>query len=430
MVIQYRQVALDKLASPDELDQLPRLVSPRMWVAGTLLVFLVAGVVVWGWLGRIPVKVDAMGTFLTLSGMAPVETLYAGELQEVLVKVGDTVHAGQIVAMLGQTELEDQIDDDLEKLENLLRQYEDKKRFGEENLRNQQQKRLLDKMNYQMELEINHRYIGWLKEKVQNQKALWHKGLDTKEAYIQAQTDYENALNKNQQIEANLQQLTVDNIQGENQLRQDLNDMQRSVHEQKLAAEQTREKLRRQRNLRSQYTGRVITISAETGRMLTASTEILRLERQNKQAEEVIAKLYVAPNDGPKIHPGMDVSISPFSIETGEYGELRGFVTRVSEYTVNNEAMRQVLQNDLLVQNLTANGAPYETTVCLLPDPSTVSGLKWTTRKGPPIQIRGGTLCSASVVVEQKRPLAFVVPFIRKKVLGFETQKWVRDDED
>jgi HlyD family secretion protein len=126
----------------------------------------------------------------------------------------------------------------------------------------------------------------------------------------------------------------------------------------------------------------------------------------------------------------MDVSISPFSIETGEYGELRGFVTRVSEYTVNNEAMRQVLQNDLLVQNLTANGAPYETTVCLLPDPSTVSGLEWTTRKGPPIQIRGGTLCSASVVVDQKRPVAFVVPFIRKKVLGFETQKWVQDDED
>ena len=429
MVIKYRQVALDKLASPDELDQLPRLVSPRTWLAGIVLLLLVFGVVLWGFVGRIPVKVDAMGTFLTLSGITPVEALYSGELKEIFVKAGDEVKPGQIVATLCQTDLEEQIDDDLEKLNNLINQHNDKKHFGEENLCTQQQKRHLDKLNYQMERQINIQYLVWLKEKRDNQKILWEKGLDTKGSYVEAKTNYENALNKNKQIEASLKQLTVENTQNENQLNQELNDMARLIREQKLCVEQAQEKLRRERCVRSPCQGRVINISVDTGRMLNPGDEILRVERKNERADELIVKLYVASNDGSKVHPGMNTSVTPFSIETGEYGDICGFVSHVSSYTVNNEAMLRVLQNDLLVQNLTANGAPYEVTVCLLPDPSTVNGLKWTTKKGAPVDIKGGTLCSAAVVVDNKRPAEFVMPFIRKKILGIKEKKWVDNND-
>ncbi|MBW2603981.1 MAG: NHLP bacteriocin system secretion protein [Deltaproteobacteria bacterium] len=430
MVIKYRQIALDKLASPDELDQLPRLVSPRTWFAGVVILLLVIGVVVWGYVGCIPVKVDAMGTFLTLSGITPVESLYSGELKEILVKTGDEVQAGQMVATLRQTDLEEQIDDDLEKLNNLINQHHDKKQFGEENLGTQQQKRYLDKLNYKMEWEINKQYLIWLKEKRDNQKALWEKGLDTKGAYIEAKTNYKNALNKNKQIQANLKQLIVENTQNENQLKQDLNDMERSIREQKLNVEQKQEKLRRERCVRSSCQGRVINISVDSGRMLNPGDEILRVERKNERADELIVKLYVASNDGPKVNPGMNVVVTPFSIETGEYGDICGFVSHVSSYTSNSEAMQRVLQNELLVQNLTAEGAPYEVTVCLLPDPATVNGLKWTTKKGAPVDIKGGTLCSASVTVENKRPAEFVMPFIRKKIFGIEKKNWVKDDDD
>jgi HlyD family secretion protein len=430
MAIKYRQVALDQLASPDELDQLPKLVSPRTWFAGVVLFLLVCGVVLWGFLGSIPVKVNAMGTFLTLSGITPVETLYSGELKEILVNVGDMVQSGQLVAVLSETDQKEKIDNDFAKLNNLIRQYEDKKRFGKENLLNQQQKWNLDKLNYQMALAINNQYLIWLKEKMADQKVLWEKGLDTKGSYVEAQTEYKNALNKNDQIKANLKQLTVENTQNKNQLNQELNDMERSIQEQKLQLDQAWQKLRRERSVRSPCQGRVINISVDTGHMVNAGTEIMRVEQETKRANELIAKLYVASNDGSKVHPGMDVTITPYSIETGQYGDVCGFVSAVSAYTVNNEAMKRVLQNNLLVQNLTANGAPYEVTVSLLPDPSTFNGLKWTTKKGAPVVIKGGTLCSATIVVEYKHPAEFVMPFIREKIFGIKEKKWVGGDED
>jgi HlyD family secretion protein len=174
----------------------------------------------------------------------------------------------------------------------------------------------------------------------------------------------------------------------------------------------------------------VINISVDTGHILTAGTEIMRVERKTKRANELIAKLYVSSSDGSKVHPGMNVTITPYSIEAGQYGDVSGFVSSVSTYTVNNEAMKKVLQNSLLVQNLTANGAPYEVTVSLLPDPSTYNGLKWTTKKGAPVILKGGTLCSASIVVANKHPAEFVMPFIRKKIFGVKEKKWLGKEDD
>jgi HlyD family secretion protein len=430
MAIKYRQVALDQLASPDELDQLPKLVSPRTWIAGAVIFLLVCGVVLWGFLGSIPVKVNAMGTFLTLSGITPVENLYNGELKEILVNVDDTVQAGQMVAILSETDQKEQINNESTKLNNLIKQYEDKKRFGQENLVNQQQKRHLDKLNYQMELRINKQHLVWLKEKMANQKILWEKGLDTKGTYMEAQTEYKNALNKNDQIEANIKQLVVEDAQYENQLNQEFNDMERLIQEQRLQLDQAWQKLRRERNVRSPCQGRVIDISVDTGHMVNAGTQIMRVECETKRANELIAKLYVSSSDGSKIHPGMNVTIAPYSIESGQYGDVCGFVSAVSTYTVNNENLEKVLQNSLLAQNLTANGAPYEVTVSLLPDPSTFNGLKWTTKKGAPVIIKGGMLCSASIVLQYKHPAEFVMPFIREKILGIKQKKWVEVDSN
>ena len=45
-------------------------------------------------------------------------------------------------------------------------------------------------------------------------------------------------------------------------------------------------------------------------------------------------------------------------------------------------------------------------------DLETVSGYRWSTPSGPPIKIANGTVCSASVIVEQQRPIEMVIPQI------------------
>ncbi|MGH3147979.1 MAG: NHLP bacteriocin system secretion protein, partial [Rubrobacter sp.] len=49
---------MDKTLSPDELDQLMRVTSPRGWLALIALVALIAAAVVWGVFGTVPVQVS------------------------------------------------------------------------------------------------------------------------------------------------------------------------------------------------------------------------------------------------------------------------------------------------------------------------------------------------------------------------------------
>ena len=55
----FRQEAMDKTLSPDELDRLMRVTGPKGWLALIALLALVAAAVVWGVLGTIPVAVHA-----------------------------------------------------------------------------------------------------------------------------------------------------------------------------------------------------------------------------------------------------------------------------------------------------------------------------------------------------------------------------------
>jgi len=53
-------------------------------------------------------------------------------------------------------------------------------------------------------------------------------------------------------------------------------------------------------------------------------------------------------------------------------------------------------------------------TVSLVPSPEAPSGFRWTSGKGPPTKVFPGTLCQGSVVVETKRPIAYIIPLVKK----------------
>ena len=76
--------------------------------------------------------------------------------------------------------------------------------------------------------------------------------------------------------------------------------------------------------------------------------------------------------------------------------------------------MAYTLKNKQLVQNLSNNAAPIEIAVELERDPSTFSGYKWSSSKGPSIKINGGTLTQADVEVRDLPLLSLVIPPLRQ----------------
>lgn len=86
------------LASPEQLDQLMTVTSPLGWLGLLVSVALIVTVTVWGFYGQIPLQVDGPGILLHPGGLRTVAAMTAGRVVDVLVKVGDQVEQGQVVA--------------------------------------------------------------------------------------------------------------------------------------------------------------------------------------------------------------------------------------------------------------------------------------------------------------------------------------------
>ncbi len=116
------------------------------------------------------------------------------------------------------------------------------------------------------------------------------------------------------------------------------------------------------------------------------------------------------------IEPGMEVKCLINSVDSAKYGMLRGRVKQILHYPVNpheyylqkipSESLKKYLINDPLPTNL----------VVIEPilDPNTPSGLSWTSAEGPPAPIQPATIGIARVILDQVRPISYVIPSLRK----------------
>jgi pyruvate/2-oxoglutarate dehydrogenase complex dihydrolipoamide acyltransferase (E2) component len=98
----FREAALERLASPERLDELIEVTTPRLWLAllgaGLLLVTAIG----WGLFGSIPTLVHGQGILIRDGGLQSVVAPDGGQVKELLVRVGDDVAREQIVARLIQ----------------------------------------------------------------------------------------------------------------------------------------------------------------------------------------------------------------------------------------------------------------------------------------------------------------------------------------
>lgn len=91
----FRKEALERMSSPEQLDQLMPVTSRRGWIVLTGIGALLAAAVLWGIFGSIETTVPAGGALLRVGAMEIVRAPGNGEAVEVFVSVGDHVEAGR-----------------------------------------------------------------------------------------------------------------------------------------------------------------------------------------------------------------------------------------------------------------------------------------------------------------------------------------------
>ena len=96
----FRKVALERRSSPEQLDQLLQVTSPRGWVALTGLGIVIVATLLWGVFGSVSTTVEGQGILIRPEGVKSIESPQPGVVVNVLVRVGDVIYKDREVVRI------------------------------------------------------------------------------------------------------------------------------------------------------------------------------------------------------------------------------------------------------------------------------------------------------------------------------------------
>lgn len=416
----FRQVALNRLSSPDELDCLLQVTSAKGWLALCGIGVLLATAVGWSLLGRLPTKLLGQQCILVKNGGVNLLTTSAsGRLVDLAVEVGDTVARGQIIGRLEQPELLPTIEASEAHLKQVQAQYQQVAAVAAHGSELQAATMAQQRQNFAHQLASAAQRLKLVRERIETQTGLFQQGLITKQTLLASQLEATAIDLDTQNIESQIQQLEVTRLETR-KLRD--NEVVLASNQLDDARRATGLLVRNAKALTaivSPYSGRVLEVKATEGQLVERGTDLLTVESSGLDANELEAYVYLPGAEGKKVHSGMKVEISPSTAKREEFGYLPAFVTSVADYPSTQQGLMRVFGNDKLVQQLAGTQAPIQIMAALKPAIRNVSHYEWSTRSGPPFSIQSNTTCLASITLYEQRPIALVIP-IFKKLAGVE----------
>lgn len=409
----FRKVSLERLSSPEQLDMLMRVTSPKGWIALLALCGLVTVAILWGIFGSIPTKVNGDCILIRPGGVSEIVAPGPGRVVDISVDGGDTVQEGQMIARIERHDALEQIKSIEAKLHELKAQEANLKALNALTEREQIAYLVASEKNLNNRIRSGEERLQALEAKVLTQTKLLEQGLITKQTLLATKLDQAAV---KQDIESNRNEIIkirVSRLDARKQIQNELTSISIQIGETSRNLTSLMRNADESSLVYSPYTGRILEISVSQNALIGAGTPILTIERTGKSVNDLEAYVYIAPLDGKRVRTNMDVQIAPSTVKREESGVMLGKVRSVAEFPSTTQGMMRVLKNDKLVQQLAAGAAPIEVQADLIPSADTLSGYKWSSPKGPETRIESGTLCSATITIKQQRPISLVIPILR-----------------
>ena len=410
----FRKVALDRLASPEQLDKLLPIMDARGWLALLAIGMLLVAAIVWGVVGSIPQSVSGTGILVRSGGVLEVTPLATGPITDVAVTVGDMVTEGQVVARMAQPELSARLQQAKAALANLKEQHKERLAFTSKDMALQGDNLAQQRAAVKQSIDSAANLERWTSGKILIQRRLVKEGLLLKQTLLETKERRHNALERIGEGKSQLAQIAVKELELKNRQQEDVRALEVRIGEAERTVEELGRELRSKTEIVTQYTGRILEVLAEQGTLAAMGEPILRLDLSGRGVKRLEAVIYVPSVYGKHIQVGMPVLIAPTTVKQEEFGMMRAKVTSVSDFPTTARGMQRVLKNEKLVNSLSGADAPYEVHADLEVDPKTASQYSWSSSHGPPQQIASGTLAMATIAITYRRPIQLVVPLLRE----------------
>jgi len=438
----------------------------------TLAAGLLAAVI-WSVLGRIPVAVEGQGLLVFPQNVRSFHAPASGQIVSLGVHVGDKIDKHEVVGSINQAEVQQRLEHERirlaevkardaeiiklneqrlelemrsiererrriqERIESVTRVAEERKKKNDSYFRQQTE-------NLQQLNTLTERLGKSVDERFERFKDLFEKGMARQDEVFDAERESISHDVQLADLGLRMHEIELKRIEAEGEylrqmdliadLQSKLNDLDVLASKLELSQTETvsdsalriqeieRNIARLERELATkgtmvcEYNGRVLEVTGAVGQFVREGQRLGAIAIENTE-EDLVAVVYYDVSDGKRIEPGMSALISPTTVQRARFGSMVGTVKEVSAFPVTTDAVTNVLGNAEVAQRLTAGADRLQVECELQIDPSSHSGFRWTSGKGPDASVAGitsGTTVVVYTTIEHRRPISYVIPLLRR----------------
>src|SRR4051812_21238558 len=311
----FRKVSLDRLSSPDQLDQLMQVTDGRGWIILSAFGSILATAVLWGFLGSVAHDVPCSGMLVKTGGVFEVSALSAGRITDLAVRVGDMVTEGQVVARMSLPELANRLLEARAVVTELKTQHEEIVAHGSQDVALQTRLLAQQRTTFTQTIAAAQRSAKAYRETIEIQAKLVGEGLLTRQTELATRRQLDQTEQQIGDANSQLAQIAVH----EQELR--------VKHEDEVSASRTKiagqervvavleRELKSNGEVVSQHTGRILEIIADQGTLVGAGDAIVTLDLMGRTVKELEVVLYVPSSYGKQIQVGMTAYVSPSTVK-------------------------------------------------------------------------------------------------------------------
>ena len=396
----FRKAALDKAASPERLDVLMQVTSPKGWLALWTMGGVLVGVILWGIWGSIPTQVAGQG-LLIRGNLREINASGDGNLISLTVAVNDIVTIGQVIAEITQVEGGGEQEDAYQRYQEATREVALARAEADATIAGHRQT-ITDNEG---EIVTVQAQLVTVEADLERLRDLLSKGLVTDARVRQPESTRLQLTTRVNSLNASI-----------NSVQAAIRAEEAKVRQRNAAAQEARrrwaslsEAVENRSSVTSTVAGRVTEVDKSIGDLVRNGERLVIVEPEGDLAPVV----YISATQGIRVKAGMEARVYSSEVPQEEYGYLIGEVETVGEIPITPEGMNQVVRNDTLVQQLLGNSPKIEVRVGLSPKAENPSGFDWSTSQGPPYRIQSGQQVTVDVVIERVSPIIWVMPFLR-----------------
>ncbi len=414
----YRSKALERLSSPEAVDQLLDVVGPRDWLPLIAIGLLLAVAITWGFVGSIPASVSGRGVVVHPLTMREIQTTTAGRLESLAIQAGNNVIKNDVIGRIDQSDLIDRLQQDRALLQELRRQ--DRSRISLDDRQTALQKQQDEVQRNYLELQAstlrkslqdNQAIAPVLKRRLEGYQTLLQNGLispvsidllQSQQAVLDSETKEADINARLKQVEQQLKELETLEAEAGRENAEAATTRAIRIRELESSISLNESQLNRGAVIRSEYSGRVIEVTATAGQFLNAGSRLAVVEVDEAE-RNLVSVSYFPVGDGKKIKRGMTIHVTPDTVERQRFTGVPGVVDSVSDLPVTREAALLTVGNPAVVDALIANGPVIQVTSKLQTDPAMFGEYN----------ISAGLTTSSRVVTEERKPISYIFPFLR-----------------